>query len=109
MLNYGVGRECYIALLTEAALCWGHCEVNDTARRKQHRDRPAKQVRVLSAPLVSIMSKYDNNYKWIKVKQFRFDSEKSWEENFRALEAHHIEETTFLIEEVRKLAKRIEE
>lgn len=54
------------------------------------------------------MTQHDDNFKWIKVKQFRFDPEKSWEENFRALEAHHIEETTFLIEEIRKLSKENE-
>lgn len=52
------------------------------------------------------MTHYDNDYKWIKVKQFRFDPKKSWEENFRALESHHKEETTFLIEEIRNLAKK---
>ncbi len=49
---------------------------------------------------------YDG-YKWIPVKHFRFDPVKSWEENFRALEKHHIEETSFLIEEVRKLAAKL--
>jgi hypothetical protein len=46
---------------------------------------------------------YDG-YKWIKVRQHKFDPSKSWEENYRDLEKHHVEETTFLIEEVRKLA-----
>jgi hypothetical protein len=45
-----------------------------------------------------------NGYKWIKVRQHKFDPSKSWEENYRDLEKHHVEETTFLIEEVRKLA-----
>ena len=46
---------------------------------------------------------YDG-YKWINVRQHKFDPAKSWEENYRDLEKHHVEETTFLIEEVRKLA-----
>jgi hypothetical protein len=46
------------------------------------------------------MNKYDG-YKWIKVKHFNFDASKSWEENYHALEQHHIEETTFLIEELK--------
>jgi len=46
-------------------------------------------------------------YKWIKVKHFKFDPKKSWEENFKALEQHHVEETTFLIDEVRKLAAKL--
>ncbi len=47
-------------------------------------------------------------YKWIKTKHVKFDSNKTWEENYKALEAHHIEETTFLIEEVRRLAEKID-
>ncbi len=46
-------------------------------------------------------------YKWIKVKHFKFDPNKSWEENFKALEQHHVEETIFLIDEVRKLAAKL--
>lgn len=36
-------------------------------------------------------------YSWIKVKQHKFDPNKSWEENYRLLEQHHKEETEFLI------------
>lgn len=46
-----------------------------------------------------------SGYKWIKVKQFKFDNSKSWEENYKELEKHHIEETTFLIDEVRNLSR----
>ncbi|HUS34500.1 MAG TPA: hypothetical protein VM680_04030 [Verrucomicrobiae bacterium] len=49
------------------------------------------------------MGEYDG-YKWIKVRQHKFDPARTWEENYRDLEKHHIEETTFLIEEVRKVA-----
>ena len=48
-------------------------------------------------------------YKWIKVPHFKYDPSKSWEENYEELEKHHIEETTFLIAEVRCLAKKIAE
>lgn len=47
-------------------------------------------------------------YGWIKVKQFKFDPQKSWEENYKELERHHIEETTFLIDKVKELAMQRE-
>lgn len=48
------------------------------------------------------MGKYDG-YRWIRVPVFVDDPSKSWEERFKALDAHHKTETTFLIEEVRKV------
>lgn len=36
-------------------------------------------------------------YSWIKVKQHKFDPNKSWEENYKLLEEHHRQETEFLI------------
>jgi hypothetical protein len=45
-------------------------------------------------------------YNWIKSGRHKFNPEKSWEENYRDLEKHHVEETTFLIEEIRKLASK---
>lgn len=53
------------------------------------------------------MSKYDG-YGWIKVKRYVMDESLSWEERYQQLDQHHITETTFLIEEVRKLAKQLE-
>lgn len=50
------------------------------------------------------MNDFDG-YKWIKVKSFKFDPNKTWEENYKGLEKHHVEETTFLIETVRQVAK----
>lgn len=41
-----------------------------------------------------------NTYKWIKVKKFVDNESLTWEERFKALEEHHIEETTFLISKV---------
>lgn len=45
-------------------------------------------------------------YGWIKVKKDPLidEADASWQERFEALQAHHIEETTFLIEKVRELA-----
>lgn len=53
-------------------------------------------------------SKYDG-YKWIKVKRYVDDPSLSWEERYKRLEEHHMKETTFLIEEVRNLARRLGE
>lgn len=47
--------------------------------------------------------KYEG-YGWIKVKQYKMDESKSWEERYRELEKHHIDETTFLIDKIRELA-----
>jgi len=44
-------------------------------------------------------------YKWIKVKRCTDDASLSWEERYRALEMHHIEETSFLIEKLRTIVK----
>jgi hypothetical protein len=54
------------------------------------------------------MDSYEG-YTWIKVKRFHDDPNKSWEERYRALEQHHLEETTFLIDKVRELARQLEE
>lgn len=48
-------------------------------------------------------------YGWIKVPRYEDDPSLSWEERYQRLEKHHLVETTFLIEEVRKLAKQVEE
>ena len=48
-----------------------------------------------------------NTYKWIKVKKFVDDETKSWEERFKALEKHHLEETNFLINKTREIVKQI--
>lgn len=45
--------------------------------------------------------KYDG-YSWIKVKKHKFDPNKSWEENYKDLERHHIDETSFLINKIRE-------
>ncbi|MBP6732083.1 MAG: hypothetical protein KA149_08490 [Chitinophagales bacterium] len=44
-------------------------------------------------------------YKWIKVKKYNMREDLSWEERYKELEQHHLEETTFLIEKIRELVK----
>ena len=44
-------------------------------------------------------------YKWIKVKKYKDDATLSWEERYRKLEQHHIEETTFLITKIRNIIR----
>ncbi|WP_158224901.1 hypothetical protein [Brunnivagina elsteri] len=46
-------------------------------------------------------------YKWIKVKRYQPDESKSWEERYRELEKHHLEETNFLIAKIREIVELI--
>ena len=46
-----------------------------------------------------------NTYKWIKVKKYIDDESLTWQERYKALEKHHIEETNFLINKVREIIK----
>lgn len=57
---------------------------------------------------MSEASKYEG-YKWIKVKKHTYDPNKTWEENYKDLQEHHVAETTFLIENIRELAKMLDE
>ena len=52
----------------------------------------------------SVEKRYEG-YGWIKVGRHRDDPSLSWEERFRILEEHHLKETQFLIDEIRRLAK----
>lgn len=45
--------------------------------------------------------------RWIKVKKYVDDENLSYEERYRRLEQHHIEETTFLINKIREIVKSI--
>lgn len=54
------------------------------------------------------MSNNFEGYKWIKVKKYTMDESKSWEERYKELEAHHIEECNFLIDKVRELAAKLD-
>lgn len=44
-------------------------------------------------------------YKWIKVKKYADDESLSWEERYRLLQEHHLEETTFLIDKIREIVR----
>ncbi|MBX9790826.1 MAG: hypothetical protein K2Y37_18055 [Pirellulales bacterium] len=44
---------------------------------------------------------------WIKVPKYVMDETLSWEDRYQALEAHHVRETTFLINKVRELAAEL--
>ncbi len=46
-------------------------------------------------------------YKWIKVKKYVDDPNLSWEERYKRLEQHHVEETTFLINKVREIVNEL--
>jgi hypothetical protein len=59
------------------------------------------QVQALSGVLMK-------DYSWIKVKQHKFDPEKSWEENYKSLESHHIKESEFLLAEIEVLLMEID-
>lgn len=50
-----------------------------------------------------LREKYEG-YDWIKVPRWQHDSAKTVEENYAILQAHHVNEATFLVEEIRKLA-----
>ena len=46
-------------------------------------------------------------YKWIKVKKYIDDDNLSWEDRYKKLENHHIDETNFLINKLRDIVKSI--
>lgn len=46
-------------------------------------------------------------YKWINVKRYQDDETKSWEERYRELEKHHLEETIFLIKKIREIIQTL--
>lgn len=46
-------------------------------------------------------------YRWITVKKFTEDSTLSYEERYKLLWEHHIEETTFLIEKLRNIVREL--
>lgn len=54
-------------------------------------------------------TEYYADYKWIKVKKHVIEDSESWEERYNNLSKHHVEETTFLINEVRKLASSLDQ
>lgn len=48
-----------------------------------------------------------NSYKWIKVKRYKDDVTKSWEERYKELEKHHLEETNFLITKIHEIVQML--
>jgi len=46
-------------------------------------------------------------YRWIKVKKFVDDNSLTWEERYKRLEEHHLQETNFLIEKIRGVVKEL--
>ncbi len=50
-----------------------------------------------------------SDYKWIKVKRYKMDESKSWEDRYKDLDEHHLKETTFLIGELRSLADKLDQ
>lgn len=59
-------------------------------------------------PKIHSMNSYVG-VKWIQKKNEDYDPTKSWEENYRALEARYVEETSHLIQKVRELAAHLPE
>ena len=55
------------------------------------------------------LTEHYDGFKWVKVKRYTFDPNLSWEENWHNLDVHHVKETTFLVDEIRKLAAMIDE
>lgn len=49
-----------------------------------------------------------SDYKWIKISRYKMDDSLTWEERYNQLDKHHIQETQFLIDEIRKLAKLLD-
>lgn len=48
-----------------------------------------------------------NSYKWIKMPKYIDDESLSFEERFKRLQEHHVKETTFLIDKIREIIKKI--
>ncbi len=57
---------------------------------------------------MNYIEKY-SDYKWIKIPRYKIDLSLTWEERYNQLDQHHIRETQFLIDEIRKLAKILDE
>ena len=46
-----------------------------------------------------------NSRKWVKVERYVEDKDASWEEKYKKLWDHHLEECAFLVDKVREFAK----
>ncbi|MFM2393336.1 MAG: hypothetical protein RLZZ546_1318 [Bacteroidota bacterium] len=47
-----------------------------------------------------------NTYKWIKVKMYKRENYEDWKDAYEALEAHHVEETEFLLKKLREIVEK---
>ena len=45
-------------------------------------------------------------YSWIKVQKHKDEESLSWEERYKSLEKHHVEETNFLVSTVRDIVRK---
>lgn len=70
-------------------------------------DALALQVKIGDYETASMVDQY-KGYKWIKVGRHKDDESKTWKQRHADLNEHHVKETTFLIEEIRKLAAIID-
>jgi len=57
---------------------------------------------------IETFTKRYSDFSCIKVKRYVMDESLTWEERYQQLDEHHVKETQFLIDEVRKLAARID-
>lgn len=57
---------------------------------------------------IETFTKRYSDFSWIKVKRYVMDESLTWEERYQQLDEHHVKETQFLIDEVRKLAAMID-
>lgn len=48
-----------------------------------------------------------NTFKWIKVKKYEDNPKLTWEERYKVLEKHHLEETQFLINKIRSIVANL--
>lgn len=56
------------------------------------------------------LTEHYDGFKWVKVKRYNgYDANIPCDENYANLDAHHVKETTFLIDEIRKLAAMVDE
>jgi len=70
----------------------------------QANDIPADKLALIEQLERGVYNTNYDGYKWVKVGKYVDDPSKTWEERYAALSAHHIAETTFLIDKIREMA-----
>jgi len=63
---------------------------------------------LLTSRYCSVWTRFATPHKYQGSLSYKQDESKSWEERYKALEVHHIQETTFLIDKVRELAAEVD-